>query len=369
MADSQSIAHPIPQKPFELTPDPSDPPTPSGENTNPEIVESKVNGGMTPSRTRSFLNLTSSTLFGIYSPTGSDFSTRDESTTPWGTGARTPHTPGARNSTDSARPPVFPTGERKTVNTINFRRKRDFRNFYLPLALRGILLFLLGLAYALLIARLHDNPAVTPVKVSHINRQSRSYFIGWGASGVILGGLLPWFDAMWSKSPSAPALNSKNSASRPSTNSASARRNRDTESDSDLGAAWNPAVRSIGAFIGIAFAIRRLPWDSTSQASLTLALANPALWFLIDRTLTGLILSFFVGIFGALVSSAISPQMVPLPFFTTSVPQESIGVWTWVASVLFCSCVCFGNVGRRLTLSQNLHGGNNEFYWSTGPST
>lgn len=28
--------------------------------------------------------------------------------------------------------------------------------------------------------------------------------------------------------------------------------------------------------------------------------------------------------------------------------QESVGVATWIASVLFVSAVCFGNIGRRL---------------------
>lgn len=28
--------------------------------------------------------------------------------------------------------------------------------------------------------------------------------------------------------------------------------------------------------------------------------------------------------------------------------QESIAVRTWVSSVLFCACVCFGNIGRQL---------------------
>lgn len=31
------------------------------------------------------------------------------------------------------------------------------------------------------------------------------------------------------------------------------------------------------------------------------------------------------------------------------VSVESVGVSTWICSVLFCSCVCFGNIGRRLT--------------------
>lgn len=32
--------------------------------------------------------------------------------------------------------------------------------------------------------------------------------------------------------------------------------------------------------------------------------------------------------------------------------SESVGVVTWIASVLFCSCVCFGNIGRLLVREQ-----------------
>jgi hypothetical protein len=35
----------------------------------------------------------------------------------------------------------------------------------------------------------------------------------------------------------------------------------------------------------------------------------------------------------------------------TYVSRESIEGGIWILSVLFCSCVCFGNVGRRLALS------------------
>jgi hypothetical protein len=31
---------------------------------------------------------------------------------------------------------------------------------------------------------------------------------------------------------------------------------------------------------------------------------------------------------------------------------ELLGVATWLASVLFCSCVCFGNVGRLIVARQ-----------------
>jgi hypothetical protein len=32
------------------------------------------------------------------------------------------------------------------------------------------------------------------------------------------------------------------------------------------------------------------------------------------------------------------------------ISQESIAVRTWVASVIFCACMCFGNIGRQLAI-------------------
>lgn len=111
---------------------------------------------------------------------------------------------------------------------------------------------------------------------------------------------------------------------------------------------------------------RRLPWQSTLQVSLTLALVNPVLWYIIDRSKPGFILSTIVGLAGTAVLLGVNPNMVP----SSSVPShhlnvsydesiseklvtnESIGVGTFVASVLFCSCVCFGNIGRRLALGK-----------------
>jgi Insulin-induced protein (INSIG) len=114
---------------------------------------------------------------------------------------------------------------------------------------------------------------------------------------------------------------------------------------------------------------RKLPWQSTLQVSLTLALVNPVLWYLVDRSKSGFILSTVVGIAGTFALLGINPNILPSPailphtvrFANISghemgldglISEESIGVWTWIASVLFCSCVCFGNIGRRLALSQ-----------------
>ena len=81
-------------------------------------------------------------------------------------------------------------------------------------------------------------------------------------------------------------------------------------------------------------------------------------------------LSAIVGIGGTAICLGVNPNMVPAPAAqpstypnATSTPYqhggkvslistESIGVETWIASVLFCSSVCFGNIGRRLAVGR-----------------
>lgn len=91
------------------------------------------------------------------------------------------------------------------------------------------------------------------------------------------------------------------------------------------------------------------------------------LWYLIDRTSTGFLLSTAVGLTGMSVVLGLKPELIPVsngPTFGTTllngtgwehtlgaeISQESIAVRTWVASVLFCACVCFGNIGRQLAI-------------------
>ncbi|KAL2155831.1 hypothetical protein VTH82DRAFT_573 [Thermothelomyces myriococcoides] len=182
---------------------------------------------------------------------------------------------------------------------------------------------------------------------------------------------------------------------------------------------WALVIRGIGAFMGIVFALRRLPWASTMQVSLTLALANPFLWYLIDRSKPGFLLSAAVGLGGTALLLGLDPEVMPAPTSTatavttaaaaggsgggwaaaardrlrgggghgnitaaaSSVPdgmaqdsatsaavttgllllgglvsQETIETGIWMLSVLFCSCVCFGNIGRRLALSSSAAG-------------
>lgn len=75
---------------------------------------------------------------------------------------------------------------------------------------------------------------MSPVTIE-IDRYSLRYYVQWGLAGVALGSLLPWLDG-------------------------------ETEGDgSGSGKGkieWDPAVRSIGAFVGIAYAIVSPPLPS-----------------------------------------------------------------------------------------------------------
>jgi len=116
---------------------------------------------------------------------------------------------------------------------------------------------------------------------------------------------------------------------------------------------------------------RRVDWETTLQLSLTLALANPVLWYLIDRTTSGFFLSGILALIGTGGLFLTNPALIPAPTlsFNATNPyaiggldksrtgpngapghdSDGISVAIWIASVLFCSCVCFGNIGRLLS--------------------
>lgn len=121
-----------------------------------------------------------------------------------------------------------------------------------------------------------------------------------------------------------------------------------------------------------------MPWVSTMQVSMTLAAVNPFLWYLIDRSKPGFLLSSAVGLVGSLVSLGLKSDIMPTPishpspyhFYNNRTGQvvsertvlgglaneRTMETGIWVLSVLFCSCVCFGNIGRRLALNKSAAG-------------
>lgn len=84
-------------------------------------------------------------------------------------------------------------------------------------ALRVMSLFVFGVAYGVIVTHLHNTVASAAVD---------RYYVQWGLAGVALGSLLPWLDG---EVPEEDRPNGR--------------------------MAWDPVVRSIGAFVGIAYAI------------------------------------------------------------------------------------------------------------------
>lgn len=250
---------PVARRAFELTPastDSSQPPSPAPEAQNAELLLSdRTERSPPPSRTRSILNLTSSTLLGIYS--NAVDGRGEELNTPWGTGAQTPD---YRSRGPSLDIPSFPFSDRSSVKpAIRKPAKKTFKNFYFPLLTQTVMLFGFGMGFGALITHLHKTQQINPMPVPSGGTSSRYYQIAWGILGVILGNALPQLDLLLDDESAvaegtlqdAPPQQQLRSMSRGSHSG----KDRPSLTDNGLGPIWYSAVRSAGAFIGIAFAL------------------------------------------------------------------------------------------------------------------
>ena len=255
--DFSHLLHPQPRRPYDLTPtstnsSPSSPTTPSRDYSRHASDSSRIDadsmleGETSNNRNPSILNLTSSTLFGIYTPSVSRFdTTRDQPSTP-------------RHSIDENRPPVIGAYERpQQRRSHSYQSQRTFLEHVLPLGLRAILLFSFGVAYGVIVSHLHDSQQMAPVQLEGVEQSSWRYLLAWGGVGVLLGGLLPWIDVLWEEvsGMDKEVFALKNQDSEPVNTREGQSPSPASRSGSGLGADWNPVVRSVGAFIGIAFAI------------------------------------------------------------------------------------------------------------------
>ena len=266
--DNSNLLHPKPRRHYDLTPTSSNsspPDSPSGQPSDFSRLEAENDNLV--SRNRSILNLTSSTLFGIYTPAASGYGSKgEEPPTPWGNGSQTP----GRGSLEDTKPPTIGACARhkELQRRLSYQQSHQqshqhhskFWTTFVPLGERIILLFCFGVAYGVLISHVHDSQQVAPVQLEGVRHSSWKYLIGWGGVGVILGGLLPWVDVLWeevlgnNKDVFASQIKAED-LRRPSTAGGDGDERPASRAGSGLGADWNPVVRSIGAFVGIAFAI------------------------------------------------------------------------------------------------------------------
>ncbi|KAH7326372.1 insulin-induced protein-domain-containing protein [Stachybotrys elegans] len=396
--DGPQLVRPIPRRPFDVSQigpalsDYEDEPIPHHELLTSRLLQ-LANESPSVSSPPSCMNLTSSTLAGIYSPDESDAERRfldgdnaddegedeDEDdlevVTPLEMASRTPLRRFSHGNSlhDHSEKRSHAIPRRSSVfsnSAMEAQSESATEPTVLSWILRATLLFCLGAGYGVLVARLHTEghfaPLAEGILIPGYNWQ---YLTFWGATGVLLGALLPWFDRAWEDG-------FENSAEHVSRFRDSKMEVEEDEQEEPSKAGipsmdWALVIRAVGAFVGIAFAIRRLAWDSTLQVSATLTLVNPLLWWLIDRSKTGFILSAGVGLTGSVLLLGVNPDMVPAPSAlsfgnssasysmtaelpaATGTPTSTMETGIWILSVLFCSCLCFGNIGRRLTQSKS----------------
>lgn len=199
----------------------------------------------TPSRAHSLLNLTSSTLLGIYTQDRDDSDNTDDedeypeqSSTPWGTGIE------ALSGRD---PPV--KVRRLSITSPSLRHTPPSA---LLLLMRTVTLFGLGMLYGVLVRHLHHDRKLVPVAVGGLIAPSHDLYhlAFWGVAGVALGTLLPWIDMAWGQTESR--MDAPNSAVSPTSSTSGW-----DHGHGDMVADWTPVVRSVGAFVGIAYALVR----------------------------------------------------------------------------------------------------------------
>lgn len=116
------------------------------------------------------------------------------------------------------------------------------------------------MGYGVLVRHLHDDRQLAPFQVEGIikPRNDWRYLVFWGVAGVGLGSLMPWVDTLFSY-PLEEASGKRNQSQTPA--------EKETENEEDagiFGADWTPVVRSVGAFVGIAYAIVCLPLPPSS---------------------------------------------------------------------------------------------------------
>jgi hypothetical protein len=202
--------------------------------------------------------MTSSTLYGIYDEMGASTATD----TPWGVGAETPGVNYAANpafdgATDLDRDGG--NGENlentdgelriwsKTRSGVRLRyeaKNSTRRGVWKFMAIFGKLLslFAFGATYGVIVSHLHDTRQLSAVQVGGVDHQSWRYMTGWGLAGLLLGILLPYIDF---KSAGDADGNERSEKAV----------QKEMEASPSLGEQWNEVVRSVGAFVGIAFAI------------------------------------------------------------------------------------------------------------------
>ena len=271
--ESLTIIRPIPRRPIDYDSSErsgtSSPRSARGQSTlNPA---SAIDNPDSLSRVASMTNLTSSTLSGIYAST-------EEPETPWGIGTQTP----IRRVTIQEEQELSAIELNKEHSSMLRRRlsttlspprdiQRPRQRNLSTLMPRAVLLFTLGMGFGLLVTTLSDGRRHQVPEAGGLMHPGFDwrYLVFWGAIGVVLGGLLPWFDSIYDDAFSGASKAKAEIDPVVAIQMLKLEQDRKEEKHSTD---WALVIRGVGAFVGIAFAIVSVTFFFSSDISLLTSL-------------------------------------------------------------------------------------------------
>ncbi|KAI9104768.1 insulin-induced protein-domain-containing protein [Phlyctochytrium arcticum] len=112
---------------------------------------------------------------------------------------------------------------------------------------------------------------------------------------------------------------------------------------------WSNILRCCGGFVGVNYATSKLPWTSTPQVSLVLALSSVWLWLLFDRSSHG----FFFSLTVAFIGTSVAQSFVNSGLYSFT-QADFGGVRSWFPCMLYSGSVLFGAIGRQLASTKSV---------------
>ncbi|KAJ3227425.1 Insulin-induced protein 1 protein [Clydaea vesicula] len=210
-----------------------------------------------------------------------------------------------RSKTGTAKSSKVPTN----ISILNSKVEDETKFYLIDFLSKQSLLFGLGVLFSIIITTLLNQHNISRT----INKNNEQLWlpIVCGFSASFVGSIFPFFDHYFGIS--------------------------NFKSD------WSGVIRCCGGFFGVNYAASKLPWTSSVQVSITLALLGIGLWFLFDRTIHGFILSLVFSTVGTWVGFFLAYNGT-----YTYTKADFFGVRSWLPAILYCGCVCFGAIGRQL---------------------
>lgn len=201
---------------------------------------------------------------------------------------------------------------------------------------RGVKLFFIGAAFALVLNLLQRQRKVVffpPGMFSDVLESAWWLLPSCGFAATVIGLLYPCMDS---------ALRRRQEISSAAVAAAvPASKGRRHE--------WSSVMRCIAVFVGINHASAKISFDSTFQLSLTLGALSLGLWWLFDRSRSGLLLGLVI----ASLATAVTQVLVFFGVFWYSEP-DFVYIRSWVPCIFFSGGVTIGTIGRQLALADEV---------------